>query len=125
MKTVRTLTSAPARPRAHMYRTNSQRRINMMIRVIETGRPYIPTITRWPETAHFDCDPEEGLCQLTIFMPSPSIQDIGTIRRHPVRFGVGVLNGVVYVTYDWPGLKGDAPYSWHVALRACLSPGTV
>lgn len=97
----------------------------MMIRKIETGSPYVPTITRWPETAHFNYDPEEGLCQLTIFMPSPSIQDIGTIRRRPGRFGIGMLEGLVFVTYDWPGLKGDAPYSWHAALRACLLPDTV
>jgi len=31
-----------------------------MIRVIEIGNPYVPTIQRWPETAHFSYDPEES-----------------------------------------------------------------
>lgn len=80
----------------------------------EVGKPYHPSVHRWPEGSEYNFAAGEHV--LLLRLNRPSAEEIHAVRKARAEFGLLVEPPVIALCYRFlPGLPwSDAPYSWHL-----------
>lgn len=78
------------------------------------GQPYSKTRTRWPEVVEYNY--RGGEHELRAFLEKPAAGEIAAIKAGACKFGVMVVDPVIFFLYDFGDGKidGDAPFSMHL-----------
>lgn len=90
--------------------------------IIEVGKPYSETRTTWPD-GKVEYNFWQNEHELRFFFSAPTNEEINTIRKDKIEFGLFVLQPLIVLVYKFTSYKkgnpkvvidGDAPYSIHL-----------